>query len=84
VANAVVYTGSFSGFMYAMDARTGEILWSFDSGGSVIDGPAIADGVVYGGSGQLFKLYFTLSSSAFIVDSTADFSRSRRPQPDAA
>lgn len=51
VANGVVYAGSFSGFMYAMDAQTGKILWSFDSGGSVLDGPAIADGVVYWGSG---------------------------------
>jgi polyvinyl alcohol dehydrogenase (cytochrome) len=51
VANGVVYAGSFSGSMYAMDARTGEILWSFNSGGSVVDGPAIADGVVYWGSG---------------------------------
>jgi polyvinyl alcohol dehydrogenase (cytochrome) len=51
VANGVVYAGSFSGLMYAMDARTGTILWSFDSGGSVVDGPAIADGVVYWGSG---------------------------------
>jgi len=51
VANGVVYAGSFSGFMYAMDAKTGNILWSFDSGGAVVDGPAIADGVVYWGSG---------------------------------
>jgi len=51
VANGVVYAGSYSGLMYAMDARTGKILWSFDSGGSVLDGPAIADGVVYWGSG---------------------------------
>ena len=51
VANGVVYAGSYSGMMYAMNARTGRILWSFDSGGSVIDGPSIADGVVYWGSG---------------------------------
>jgi polyvinyl alcohol dehydrogenase (cytochrome) len=51
VANGVVYAGSFSGSMYAMDAKTGNILWSFDSGGAVVDGPAIADGVVYWGSG---------------------------------
>jgi len=37
--------------MYGLDAATGKVLWSFDSGGSVIDGPAIADGVVYWGSG---------------------------------
>ena len=40
-----------SGFMYALDAATGEILWSFDSGGSVVDGPSIVDGVLYWGSG---------------------------------
>jgi polyvinyl alcohol dehydrogenase (cytochrome) len=51
VANGVAYAGSLSGFMYAMDARTVNILWSFDSGGSVMDGPAIADGVAYWGSG---------------------------------
>lgn len=51
VANGVVYAGSLSGLMYALDARTGAVLWSFDSGGSVVDGPAIADGVVYWGSG---------------------------------
>lgn len=51
VANGVVYAGSFSGFMYALDAHTGKILWSFNSGGSVVSGPSIADGVVYWGSG---------------------------------
>jgi polyvinyl alcohol dehydrogenase (cytochrome) len=53
VANGVVYAGSQGapGFMYAMNAATGKILWSFASGGSVIDGPSIADGFVYWGSG---------------------------------
>jgi polyvinyl alcohol dehydrogenase (cytochrome) len=51
VANDVVYAGSTSGFMYALDAKTGTVLWSFASGGSVMDGPAIVDGVVYWGSG---------------------------------
>ena len=51
VANRVVYAGSYSGLMYALDAWTGMILWSFDSGGSVIDGLSIADGVVYWGAG---------------------------------
>ena len=51
VANGVVYAGSFSGNMYALDSATCKVLWSFASGGSVLDGPAIADGVVYWGSG---------------------------------
>jgi len=53
VANGVVYAGSMDpkGYMRALDANTGKILWSFTSGGSVASGPAIADGMVFWGSG---------------------------------
>jgi len=51
VANGVVYAPSFSGNMHALDSATGRVLFTFASGGSVIDGPSIADGVVYWGSG---------------------------------
>ena len=51
VANGVLYAGSNSGQMYALDTRTGNILWNFASGGSVIDGPSIVDGTLYWGSG---------------------------------
>jgi polyvinyl alcohol dehydrogenase (cytochrome) len=51
VANDVMYAGSYSGQMYALDTRTGNILWNFASGGTVIDGPSIVNGVVYWGSG---------------------------------
>jgi polyvinyl alcohol dehydrogenase (cytochrome) len=37
--------------MYALDATTGNILWNFASGGTVIDGPSIVDGALYWGSG---------------------------------
>jgi polyvinyl alcohol dehydrogenase (cytochrome) len=46
-----MYAGSNSGQMYALDTITGKILWNFASGGAVIDGPSIVDGVVYWGSG---------------------------------
>lgn len=69
VANGVVYAGSQGspGYMYGLDAQTGKILWSFASGGSVIDGPSIVNGFVYWGSGYKIgthnnKLYaFTVS-----------------------
>jgi len=51
VANGVMYAGSQSGLMYALDAASGKVLWSFASGGAVVGGPAIVDGVVYWGSG---------------------------------
>ncbi|MER7639367.1 PQQ-binding-like beta-propeller repeat protein [Streptomyces sp. NPDC126522] len=53
-ANGVVYAGSLADTgtnMYALDAKTGTILWSFASGGSVTGGAAIVDGSIYWGSG---------------------------------
>ena len=52
-ANGVVYACSVDpqGNMYAMDGATGEILWSFTSGGSCYGGAAIANGMVFWGSG---------------------------------
>ena len=51
VANGVLYAGSYSGAMYGLDAATGAVLFTFDSGGSVIDAPSIVGGTVYWGSG---------------------------------
>ncbi len=53
VANGVMFAGALDqeGTMYAFDAATGDILWSFASGGSVNSGAAVVDGVVYWGSG---------------------------------
>ena len=51
VANGVMYVGSNSGHMYALDATTGNILWKFASRGTVIDSPSIVDGALYWGSG---------------------------------
>lgn len=53
VANGVLYVGSLdkAGHMYALNAATGAVLWSYASGGSVIDAPSIVSGVLYWGSG---------------------------------
>src|SRR5580704_14659568 len=51
VANGVLYAPSESNEVYALDTATGDILWSFDTKGSPIDGPSIADGALYWGSG---------------------------------
>jgi polyvinyl alcohol dehydrogenase (cytochrome) len=54
VANGVVYASSMAqkgNDMYALDAATGAILWSYSAGSSVNSGPSIVDGTVYWGSG---------------------------------
>lgn len=53
VANGVVFGCSLDvlGYMYALDAATGNILWEFASGGSCLSGAAISRGEVFWGSG---------------------------------
>jgi len=67
VANGVVYAPSMAAAkpcapkpcvpkrdlpnMFALDAATGKVLWSYPSGGSVNAGAVVVDGVVYWGSG---------------------------------
>ena len=67
VANGVVYAPSMGAAkpcdppkacateplpnMFALDAATGKVLWSYPSGGSVNAGAVVVDGVVYWGSG---------------------------------
>jgi polyvinyl alcohol dehydrogenase (cytochrome) len=50
-AGGVVYAGAMSGYMYALDARTGARLWEFLGEASSNAGPAIVDGSVYWGNG---------------------------------
>jgi polyvinyl alcohol dehydrogenase (cytochrome) len=38
--------------MYAINAATGQVLWSFASGGSCLSGAAISNGMVFWGSGH--------------------------------
>ena len=56
VSNGVVFAPSMGAAasqanMFALNAKTGDIVWSFPSGGSVIAGATIADGTVFWGSG---------------------------------
>jgi polyvinyl alcohol dehydrogenase (cytochrome) len=56
VANDVVFAGSMdeaptNPTMFALDGRTGKILWSYAAGSSVNAGPAIVGNSIYWGSG---------------------------------
>ncbi|MGA2385177.1 MAG: PQQ-binding-like beta-propeller repeat protein [Candidatus Bathyarchaeia archaeon] len=58
VVNGVVYVGSGCGYVYALDATTGNQIWNFSTGGWVESSPAVVDGVVYIGSedGNVYAL----------------------------
>lgn len=49
--NNVVFAGASSGYMTALSAYDGKILWTFFSGGTVMSGPAIYNDWVYWGTG---------------------------------
>ncbi len=56
VADGLVFVPSMAGdltapSMLALSAATGQTLWTFSAGSSVVAGASIADGVVYWGSG---------------------------------
>ena len=46
VANGMVYAGSYEGFVYAVDARTGELEWVAWTEGPLSPPPQVAGGVV--------------------------------------
>jgi outer membrane protein assembly factor BamB len=56
--DGVVYFGSGDSHIYAVQAKTGAVLWKFKTEGRVRASPAVADGVLYCGSmdGSLYAL----------------------------
>ena len=49
-----VYFGSHDNIVYALDAKTGEPLWTYETGGGVFSSPAVSGGIVYIGSDDGF------------------------------
>jgi uncharacterized repeat protein (TIGR01451 family) len=56
VANGVVYFGGEDYNVYALNASTGALLWSYHTGGYISSSPAVVNGVVYIGSDD-FNVY---------------------------
>ena len=51
VANDVVFTGIYSGYTYALDVRTGAVLWSDRANAGINTSPAIAGDMLLVGAG---------------------------------
>jgi outer membrane protein assembly factor BamB len=61
VANGIVYVGCGGNTFYALDAQTGETIWTYETGSSGGSAPTVADGIVYVGS--LTKGVFALNAT---------------------
>ncbi|KAK4417682.1 Polyvinylalcohol dehydrogenase [Sesamum alatum] len=58
IANGVLFAGSIypTGPIYAINGKTGEILWSYETGGSVYGGLSVSEGCIYVGNGYAVGL----------------------------
>ena len=58
VVGGIVYIGSEDGWLYAVNAVSGEVVWEVDTGDKITSSPAVADGMVYVGSqdGNLYAI----------------------------
>ena len=56
VANGVVYAGSDRGKVYALKASSGVLLWTYQAPTGIVNSLAVANGVLYFGSGELYAL----------------------------
>lgn len=67
VANGIVFAGSTNGKgpIYAINGKTGEIVWSYETGSTVYGGMSISDGWIYFGNG------YTLGYAVFLGNYTA-------------
>jgi len=50
VENTTLYVGSLDHNLYALDAQTGIMKWSFNTGNSILNAPTISNGKIYLGS----------------------------------
>ncbi len=80
LANGVLYGATMNAEgdnLFALDAATGEILWSFASGGSVNAAPSLVDGVLYWPSGYLNNFLGSSNDKLYAFEVPGD--RPRRP-----
>ena len=60
--------GNPAGFLFCVDAETGDEFWKFEMGGAISVGPAIGEGKVFAG----LNINFALVNIAFEVDRTGE------------
>src|SRR5690606_31744491 len=51
IHTGVAYLGALDGYLYAVEAATGQLKWKFEADKPVLSSPAVAGNLVYFGSG---------------------------------
>lgn len=75
VGDGKVYFGLDDGYVYALDALSGNLIWSYKTGGPIKSSPAISDGLLFVGSedGNLYAIGYP-TTQTFNVKTSADLS----------
>lgn len=63
IVDGLVLTADFSGFIYCLDAETGELYWKHDSESHIWGSPLVADGKMYIGNEDGDLLIFSVSKA---------------------
>ena len=79
VLDGVVYVGSADHFVYAVDAKSGEQRWKFETNGSISSSPAVSDGVVYIVSGGADICLYALDAATARRDGGSRRARTSAP-----
>lgn len=61
-ADGKVYFGNAGGFLFCVDAETGEEIWKFEMGGAISVGPAIGEGKVFAGQQGGERFFYALDA----------------------
>lgn len=71
-ADGKVYFGNAAGFLFGVDAETGEEIWKFEMGGAISVGPAIGEGKVFAGQqgGERFFYCVDAATGALVWKQT--------------
>lgn len=75
LVDGVLYFGSWDKKMYALDATTHRVKWSFAAGDEIKDGPAYANGTIYFGSydGKVYALDARTGRKRWSASGVANF-----------
>ena len=52
VVDGTVYVGVLDGFLYALDAQTGEKRWTYQASGPIKASPSVDNDIIYFGDGE--------------------------------
>jgi outer membrane protein assembly factor BamB len=81
ISSGMVFIGSYDGKVYALDEETGALIWSYQTGESILSSPAISDGILFIGSADDTLYSFGAPTSVHQKDGTILTSLSVYPNP---